>query len=99
LSKACFAQQIVSKKKCTTKIVQDNKSTATPIYTGMMVHYKNNKAERMQIFFYNNDIKHYMKGMRWKCVKSKPNVPNICLVKIRTNLSKKEILDLENACF
>jgi hypothetical protein len=33
LSKACFAQQAITKKKCTSKIVQGNRSTATSTYT------------------------------------------------------------------
>jgi hypothetical protein len=34
--KACFAQQAVTKNKCTVKIVQDNNNTVAPIYTGTM---------------------------------------------------------------
>jgi hypothetical protein len=56
LSKACFAQQVVSKKKFIVKIIQDNKSTVAPTYTSMMVHYKRDKEEHMWFFFYNNDI-------------------------------------------
>jgi hypothetical protein len=39
-SKACFAQQAVTKKKCMAKIVQDNKSIAAPMYIGMMINFK-----------------------------------------------------------
>jgi len=38
-AKACFAQQATTKKKCVAKIVQYNKSTAAPTYTGMMKNY------------------------------------------------------------
>jgi hypothetical protein len=37
-SSNCFAQQAVTKKKCTSKIVQDNRSTAAPTYTVVMVN-------------------------------------------------------------
>jgi hypothetical protein len=36
---ACFAQQAVTKKKCIAKVVQDNKSTTAPTYTGMMINF------------------------------------------------------------
>jgi hypothetical protein len=47
LPKACFAQQAITKKKCEAKIVQGNKATATPTYSGVMVHYKKKKEEVM----------------------------------------------------
>jgi hypothetical protein len=53
----------------------------------------------MQIFFCNDDIECCMKDTRWKWIMSKTDVPNNWLVKIGTNLSRKEILDLENANF
>jgi hypothetical protein len=61
--KACFAQQAITKKKCTTKIVQDNKSTAAPTYIGMMENHKK-KEEFMQFFFCNEDIEWCVKGTR-----------------------------------
>jgi hypothetical protein len=54
-SKAYFDQQVVIKKKCIAKILQNNKSITTPTYPGMMVYSKKNKAERMQFFFCNDD--------------------------------------------
>ena len=63
-----------------------------------MVYYKKNKEERMQ-FFWNNDIEWCVKGSRWRWVKSRPDVLDIWPMKIDTNLTKKEILALENACF
>jgi hypothetical protein len=35
-AKACFTQQAITKKKCEAKIVQGNKPTAVPTYTGVM---------------------------------------------------------------
>jgi hypothetical protein len=40
-----------------------------------------------------------VKGSKRRWVKSKPDVPYIWLVKFGTNLTKKEILTLENAGF
>jgi hypothetical protein len=97
--KACFVQQVVTKKKCSARIVGNSKSTATPTYIGIIVHWKKDKEERMQFFFCNDDIKWYMKSTRWRWILSKPNVPNIWSVKIGIHLSKKEILDFENVGF
>jgi hypothetical protein len=53
----------------------------------------------MQFFFYNNDRRWCVKGIRRRWVRSRPDVPNVWPVKIGTNLAKKEILDLENVGF
>jgi hypothetical protein len=55
-SKACFAQHAITKKKYKAKINQGNRSTATPTYTSVMVNWKKEKEERMQVFFCNDDI-------------------------------------------
>jgi hypothetical protein len=97
--KTCFAQQAVTKNKCIAKIIQDNKSTTTPTYTGMMFNSQKKKEELMEFFFYNDDIERCVKGSKRKWVKSKPDVPDIWPVKLGTNFTKKEILALENASF
>jgi hypothetical protein len=66
LAKACFAQQAITKKNYTSKIVQGNRDTAAPTYIGVIVHYKKNKKERMEFFFYNDDIERCVKGTRWR---------------------------------
>jgi hypothetical protein len=62
-SKACFTRQAVT-KKYTSKIVQANRSTATPKFTGMMVNYKKDKEECMQFHFYNDGIERCVKSIR-----------------------------------
>jgi hypothetical protein len=64
INKSYFVQQAITKKKCTTKIVQSNRSTAIPTYIGIMVHYKKDKEDRMQFYFCNDDIERYVKGIR-----------------------------------
>jgi hypothetical protein len=98
-AKACFTQQAITKKKCEAKIVQGNKPTTAPTYTGVMFHVHKKKEEVMQFFFYNDDIECCVKGTRQKWVQSRSDIPNIWLVKIGSNLSKNEILDLERAGF
>jgi hypothetical protein len=65
-AKACFAQQAITKKKCETRIVQGNKPTAAPTYTGVMLHAHKKKPEVMEFFFCNDDIERYVKGTRRK---------------------------------
>jgi hypothetical protein len=51
-SKACFVQQAVTKKKCSAKIVQGNRSMADSTYTRMMVHYKKDKEGTHAVLFF-----------------------------------------------
>ena len=98
-AKACFALQAITRKKCTTQIVQNNVAIATPTYTGMMDNYRKSHLDRMQFFFCNDDIERCVKGTRRKLVKSIPPVPTIWSVKMGTKLSKAEILSLKAARF
>ena len=97
--KACFAQQAITKKKCEAKIVQGNKSTVAPTYTGIIQNVHKKRPETMEFFFCNDDIERCVKGTKRKWVQSRPDIPSIWLVKIGTKLSKKEILQLKNAGF
>ena len=53
----------------------------------------------MEFFFCNDDIECCVKGTKHRWVKSRPDVPNVWPVKIGTNLSRKEILDLKLTSF
>ena len=98
-AKACFAQQAVTKKKCTARIVRNNVPTVAPTYTGLMVNYKKNWNDVMQFFFYNDDIERCVEGTKRKWVISVLEIPAIWPVKRGTNLSKQEILVLEATGF
>jgi hypothetical protein len=98
-AKAYFAQQAITKKKCEAKIVQGNKPTAAPSYTGVMQNAHKKRPEVVEFFFYNDDIECCVKGTRRKWVQSRPNIPSIWPVKIGTNLLTKEILDFERVGF
>jgi hypothetical protein len=98
-AKACFTQQAITKKKCEAKIVQGNKSTAAPTYTGVMQNAHKKRPEVIEFFFCNDNIERCVKGTKRKWIQSRPNIPSIWPVKIGTNLSKKEILDLESVGF
>jgi hypothetical protein len=64
-----------------------------------MLHAHKKKPEIMEFFFYNDDIERCVKVTRPKWVQLRPDIPSIWPVKIRTNLSTNEILDLESASF
>jgi hypothetical protein len=98
-AKACFSQQAITKKNCKAKIVQGNTATAAPTYTGVMEHHQKKTDKVMEFFFCNDDIEHCVKGTKRRWVKSRPDIPNVWPVKIGTNLSRKEILDLERVGF
>jgi hypothetical protein len=88
-TKACFAQQAITKKNYKAKIVQGNTATAAPTYTGVMEHYQKKTDKVMEFFFCNDDIECCVKGTKWKWVKSKPDVPNVWPVKIGTQSIKE----------
>jgi hypothetical protein len=99
LAKACFAQKAITKKKCKAKIVQGNKPMIAPRYIGVIQNAHKKRPEVKEFFFCNNDIERCVKGTKRKWVQSRPDIPSIWLVKIWTNLSKNEILDLESVGF
>jgi hypothetical protein len=98
-AKACFAQQAITKKNCKAKIMQSNMATATPTYTEVMEYHQKKMDKVMEFFFCNDDIERCVKGTKRRWVKSRPDIPNVWPVKIGTNLSRKEILDLEHVGF
>jgi hypothetical protein len=98
-AKACFAQQAITKKKCEAKIVQGNKPTAAPTYTGIMQNAHKKRPEVIEFFFCNDDIERCVKRTKRKWVQSRPDIPSIWPIKIGSNFSRKEILDFESAGF
>ena len=99
-AKACLAQQAITKKKCEAKIVHGNKSTGSaPTYTSVMQNAHKKRPKTMEFFFCNDVIERCIKGTKQKWIQSRSDIPSIWPVKIGTNLSQKEILDLKSASF
>ena len=104
-AKACWIQMAITKKKCTAWIVLHGKSTPAPTYFGLWQNIKFNHEKYMQFFFCFNNIERYVKGSRRKWVipyfdtLQRPPILTIWLVKIGTNLTRREIVALENAGF
>ena len=104
-AKACWAQMAVTKKKCTVSIVLHGKSTPAPTYSGAWRNVRLNREEQMQFFFCSDDIERCVKGSHRKWIipysntQERPPVPTVWPVKIGTNLTRSEIVALENAGF
>ena len=104
-AKACWAQMAVTKKKCTARIVLHGKSTPAPTYSGAWRNVRLNREDQMQFFFCSDDIERCIKGSRCKWIipysdtQERPPVPTVWPVKIGTNLTRSEIVALENAGF
>ena len=105
-AKSCWAQMAVTRKKCTSRIVQNGKSTPAPTYTGIYTpSYRGNHPVVEQFFFCANDIERCVKGHRRKWIEpfsdyeDRPLIPSVWPVKIGTNLTRSEIEALENAGF
>jgi hypothetical protein len=65
-AKACFAQQAITKKKCEAKIVQGNKPTTAPTYTGVIQNAHKKRPKVKEFFFCNDDIECCVKGTKRK---------------------------------
>ena len=104
-AKCCWAQQAITKKKCTAQIVVNGRSTPAPTYTGVWRNVRLNREQPMQFFICTNDIERCVKGLRWKWFvlfsnnKDRPPIPLTWPVKVGTKLSHQEIDMLKNADF
>ena len=67
-AKCCWAQQAITKKKCTARIVVNGRSTPASTYTGVWHNVCLNCEQPMQFFFCTDDIERYVKGLRRKWV-------------------------------
>jgi hypothetical protein len=103
--KSCWAMQAVTKKKCIAKIVLNGKSTPAPTYSGFWNHYSFTSPKPEKFFFCPDDIERCVKGFRRKWVdrfsidQERPLIPAVWPVKLGTNLTRLEIINLENAGF
>jgi hypothetical protein len=104
-SKSCWAMPVVTKNKCTAKIVSNSNSTSTPAYLGVWNYYKFTTPKVEKFFFCPDDIERCIKGSRRKWVdkfsvdQERPPIPLVWHVKIGTNLTRSEIVKLENVGF
>lgn len=104
-AKACWALHAGTKKKCTAKIVSNNRSTPAPCYTGFWNHYSFTTPRPQKFFFCPDDIERCVKGSRRRWVdwfsstEERPPIPLVWPVKLGTKLNDNEIMKLEDAGF
>ena len=104
-AKCCWAQRVVTKKKCTERITRGAKSTPAPMYTGLWHNTKRNVKGSTKFFFCSYDIERCVKDRRRKWVvqysprQKRPSIPDVWPVKLDTNLKQCEILAFEAAGF
>jgi hypothetical protein len=95
----CHAQQAATNYKCTAWIAKGSKGTAAPTNRGRNTQYGGTKVIVLDFWFCPDDIERYVKGSKRSWVLDWPQVPNIWPVLSGTNLTRKEILLLQDAGF
>jgi hypothetical protein len=96
---------VVTKKKCTAKVISNSKTTYAPAYLGVWNYYKFTTPKVNKYFFSPDDIECCNKRSCHKSVdkfstnQERPSIPPVCPVKLGTNLTRPKILKLENVGF
>jgi hypothetical protein len=84
---------------CNAKIGTGKHDTPAPIYKGLRKEFRSPNNMEYEFWFYPDDIKGCVSGSKKKYVLDWPIVPNTWSVKIGTNLSREEVLALEDVGF
>ena len=84
---------------CNAKVMTGKYGILAPIYKGFMKEFRSLNNVEYEFLFCPDDIKRCVSGSKKKYVLDWPIIPNTWLVNIGTNLSRKEILALEDVEF
>jgi hypothetical protein len=84
---------------CNAKIGTGKYDTPAPTYKGLMKEFCSPNNVEYEFWFCPNDIKCCVNGIKNKYVLDWPIIPNTWPVKIGTNLSREEVLALEDVGF
>lgn len=95
----CQAMQVLSGKACEAQINKGRQATCAPTYTGLKKPYGKDTLELTEFWFCPDDIKRCVMGRKKFFVKEWPPVPTVWPIQIGTNLSREEVLALEDAGF
>jgi hypothetical protein len=99
-ARKCQALQVHSGKPCNTKINKGSQPTPAPSYHGNKWDLHTRKEVWTEFYFCADDINRCVKGTRkGSYIKEWPLVPTVWPVKIGTNLSRDEVLALEDGGF
>jgi hypothetical protein len=95
----CHAQQRTTNVKCTARIAKGSKGISVPTYRGRKTQYGGNKEIVTDFWFYCNDIEHRVQGTKHSWIINWPQVLDVWPVLSGTNLTRQEILLLQDASF
>jgi hypothetical protein len=95
----CHAQQAATNFKCTARIAKGSKDTAAPTYRERNTQYGGTKVIVSDFWFCPDDIKRCVKGSKRSLVLDWPQVLDVWPVLSGTNLTREEILLLQDAGF
>lgn len=95
----CQALQSISGEACRTKISQGANGTPAPTYAGMKKDIRMGRNVEAEFFFCPDDIHRCVMGTKRPFVLHWPPVPITWPVKFGTNLTREEVLKLEDAGF
>jgi hypothetical protein len=84
---------------CNAKVGTRKHDTSAPTYKGFKKKFRSPNNVEYEFWFCPDDIKCCVSGSKKKYVLDWPIVPNTWPVKIGTNLSREEVLALEDARF
>jgi hypothetical protein len=98
-AKRCWAMQANTGTLYNAKIGTGKHGTPTLMYKGLKKKYRSTNNVEYKFWFCLDDIKRCVSGNKKKYVLDWPVVPIIWPVKIGTNLSRQEVLALEDVGF
>ena len=99
LAKQCWTLQAITWTMCNAKVGTGKYDIPAPTYKGLKKNFRSPNNVEYKFWFFHNDIKRCVSGSKKKYVLDWPMVPNMWPLKIRTNLSREEVLALEDAKF
>ena len=95
----CWALQAITGIICNVKVGSSKHNTPTPTYKGLKKELCSTNNVEYEFWFCPDDIKRCISGTKMKYVLDWPTVSNTWPVKMGTNLSREEVLALEDARF
>ena len=98
-TKRSWALQAITGTMCNAKVETGKHGTPAPTYKGLRKEFRSPNNVEYEFWFCHNDIKRCVSGSNKKYVLDWPIVPNTWPVKICTNLSREEVLALEDVGF
>ena len=96
-AKQCWTLQAITGTMCNAKVGSNKHDTPAPRYKGLKKEICSTNNVEYEFWFYPDDIKHCISGTKKIYVLDWPTMLNIWPVKMGTNLSREEVLSLEDA--